>query len=142
MPQSQKTSEELLIDPIKKYFPLFKEIYDSEQEMLNYAIGFQEVYQAADRAFYELFSLSEFVLVWKRIEDDFLKLIMITSIIEKLNSREIMLPFLNGFLRESNQIQCKMLKKNGVITPCFSVIAENLGVISKTILINKSKLNF
>jgi hypothetical protein len=56
--------------------------------MLDYGLGFQQIYNSFEKAFFELFSLSEFYLVFRTIENDFLKLVMITSIIEKLSSKK------------------------------------------------------
>jgi hypothetical protein len=91
--QSSKTPNELWVDVTRKYFPTFKEFYGTEQEMLEYGLGFQQIYGSFEEAFYEFFSLSEFCLSLRTIKDDFVKLVMITSIIEKLNSKQPYITF-------------------------------------------------
>jgi hypothetical protein len=93
MAKSEKTTDELWIENVKKYFPTFKEIYDSEKEMLDFGLGFQRIYETFEKAFSELFSLSEFYLVFKTVENDFLKLVMMSSIIEKLSSKKDYITF-------------------------------------------------
>lgn len=105
MTKSEKSANELWIENVKRYFPTFKEIYDSEKEMLDYGLGFQQIYKSFEKAFFELFSLSEFYLVFRIIENDFLKLVMITSIIEKLSSKKDYVTFSQWL---------SQMKKNGL----------------------------
>lgn len=88
MSKKKKTPKEFCEDLVKRDFRFFKDVYNSEKEMLEYCLKFQKIYKPLWRAFEEFFSLSEFCRAMKLMKDDFIKLLMITSIIEKLSSEK------------------------------------------------------
>jgi len=93
MNKQKKTPKERCEDSVKEYFRFFNEVYSSEKEMLEYCLKFQQIYQTPMRAFEEFFSLSQFYRAMKLMEDDFAKLIMIISLIEKLSSKKDYIDF-------------------------------------------------
>ena len=88
MSKKKKTPKEFCEDLVKKDFRFFKDVYDSEKEMLEYCLKFQKIHKPLWRAFEEFFSLSEFYRAMKMMKNDFIKLLMITSLIEKLSSKK------------------------------------------------------
>lgn len=91
--QTDKTADELWIDTIKKYYPTFNKIFQSEQDLIDCSLGFRQIYKDNGEAMFEFFSLSEYMLVLNSIKDDFVKLIMVTSVIKKLNSKKEYMTF-------------------------------------------------
>ena len=71
---------------VKENFQYFKEVYDSEQEMLEYWKKFSDVPKPNKSAINEFYDISSFYKAMKLTKDDFIKLIMITSLVERLNS--------------------------------------------------------
>lgn len=93
MSEQKKTPEGHCEDFVRRYFRFFNEVYSSDREMLQYCLKFQQIYQPLKRAFDEFYSLSEFYRAMKLMKTDFIKLIMITSIIEKLSSKKDFVEF-------------------------------------------------
>lgn len=89
----EKTQKERTKETIQKSFRLFKGIYDSDQEMYEYFLKFQRIYETPENAFYEIFTLSEYYRAMKIVKTDVLKIIMITSLIERLNSEKDFITF-------------------------------------------------
>ena len=113
MSKQKKTPEEFCEDFVKRYFRLFNEIYGSEKEMLQYCIKFQQIYKTPRRAFEEFLTLSEFCRAMKLMKIDFIKVIMITSIIEKLSSKEDYIEFLEWVSKKEKEgtLTCRDIKK-------------------------------
>ena len=88
----QKIPQEKLRDIVKAYFPHFREIYSSEAELLEYWLKFYEVFDS-ERTLAEFLRLLGFYRALKMVKADFVKLIMIISLIEKLNSEEDYIDF-------------------------------------------------
>lgn len=93
MSKEKKTPKEFCEDFVKRYFRVFNEVYSSQREMLEYCLKFQKIHKTLKRAFEEFFTLLEFYRAMRRMEIDFIKLIMITSIIEKLSSAKDFMEF-------------------------------------------------
>ena len=93
MSKTKETPKELCDSLVKEYFRFFIEVYSSEKEMLEYCLKFQQIHKTPKRAFDEFFSLSEFYRAMKLMKIDFIKLIMITSMIEKLSSKKDFMEF-------------------------------------------------
>lgn len=109
----RKTPQEVLEEFVKKDFLFFKEIYSSEEEMLEYGFKFKQIFTTFERAFDEFYNISEFYRALKLIGSnndtksetiadffkpkknrvDFIKLIMIISLIEKLSSGKDFIEF-------------------------------------------------
>jgi hypothetical protein len=124
----KKTSQEVLEEFVKTHFLFFKEIYSSEGEMLEYGLKFKQMFKSFDRAFNEFYSISEFYRALKLIGSnddaksetvadlfkpqknrvDFIKLIMIISLIEKLSSGR-------DFIEFSEWIKLNKLKNEKVL---------------------------
>jgi len=81
------TPEEFWTDFVKRDFQFFKGIYSSEKEMLDYGLKLQKIGDTT-KAFLELYSISEFYITLKSVQDGFVKLIMIISLIERLASNK------------------------------------------------------
>jgi hypothetical protein len=73
-------------DFIKENFQCFKDAFTSEQEMLDYWKKFSIVSKPNGSSLEEFYDIALFYKAMKLTKDDSTKLIMITSIIEKLNS--------------------------------------------------------
>jgi hypothetical protein len=86
MNEKEITPVEFWSNFVKKDFPLFKEIYSSENEMLEYGLKFQQIGDTKT-AFIEFYTISEFYRALKLVRDDFVRLIMIISLIERLSSK-------------------------------------------------------
>lgn len=102
MSRENKTPKEFCEDFVKRYFRFFNEVYNSEEEILDYCLRFQKIHKTLKRAFEEFFTLSEFYRVLRRMKNDFIKLIMITSIIEKLSSKKDFMDF-SGWVSEKKK---------------------------------------
>lgn len=109
----KKTPQEVLDEFVKTHFPFFKEIYDSEGEMLEYGLKFKQIFTTFERAFNEFYTISEFyralkligsnynaksetiadLLTLEKSKTDFVRLIMIISLIEKLSSGKDFIEF-------------------------------------------------
>jgi hypothetical protein len=109
----KKTPQEELEEFVKTHFLFFKKVYSSEGEMLEYGLKFEQVFKSFKRAFNEFYSISEFyralkligsnddaksetiadLLTLKKSNVDFIKLIMIISLIEKLSSGKDFMEF-------------------------------------------------
>lgn len=83
----EKNTQDVIKISIKNSFKHFNKIFDSENEMYDYFLKFNKIYKSPDDAFYELFSISDYYRSLKIVKPDFLKLIMMISLIEKLNSK-------------------------------------------------------
>ena len=90
---SEKTQQDRIKEYITKKFCLFQGIYDSDQEMYSYFLKFERIYGTPENAFYEIFTLSEYYRAMKLEKSDVLKIIMITSIIERLYSKKDFVTF-------------------------------------------------
>jgi hypothetical protein len=85
--------QELWMTMGKRYFPLFHEIYESEEEIVKIGLGFQQMYKHFGKAFYEFYTISEYYRTMKSMKADFVRLVMVTSLIEKLNSTKDYITF-------------------------------------------------
>ncbi len=102
---SKKQPKEILREFVKKSNAFFQGIYDDENEMLGYGLKFIDAYGSFERAFDDFVSISEYYRLLKQltpktsttlnvVEDflkpkpnfDYIKLVMIISLIEKLSS--------------------------------------------------------
>ena len=83
----RKIPQEKLRAIVTAYFPYFKDIYTSESEVLKYWLKFYAVFDD-ERALAEFLRILGFYRALKTVKVDFVKLIMIISLIEKLNSGE------------------------------------------------------
>jgi len=113
MNKQKKTPKDVCEDLVKKDFRFFKEVYSSEKEMLEYCMKFQQIYETLKRAFEEFFSLSEFYRAMKLMKIDFIKLLMITSLIEKLSSKRDFIEFSEWVSekRKKNMLRDKSIGK-------------------------------
>jgi len=122
-----ESPEEKWKNVVEEQFPYFKEIYNSEDEMLNYGLKFQQTYKEYMKAFDEFFGISEFFRVIQLLtkskneskkdswtyhyekREDALSLIMMISLIEKLCSEKDFVPF-HEWIREKG-LECGKIRK-------------------------------
>ncbi|MCL5950006.1 MAG: hypothetical protein M1490_05970 [Candidatus Bathyarchaeota archaeon] len=123
------------VDFVKEDFPLFKEIYQSEDDMIRYCLKFENAYGTYKDAFHEFYNISEYYLAIKLLtvneqssgnmlkdicqsrykkNEDILTLMMAISLIEKLSSKKDYIPFSNWLKNkeaenESNYQRIKQL---------------------------------
>lgn len=83
-----ENKEDRIREIIRKCYLLFKNIYDSDNEMYNYFLKFQKIYKTPEDALDKILTLSEYYRAMKIVNIDVLKIIMITSLIERLNSKK------------------------------------------------------
>ncbi|MCJ7559257.1 hypothetical protein MUO79_01400 [Candidatus Bathyarchaeota archaeon] len=99
-------------DFIKKNFSSFREIYATKEEMLGYCGKFRQIYKDSEDASSEFLVLHKFYMAMRKMENSLVKLIMITSLIERLNSREDYTDFLNWYCKnKESKLANKDLKK-------------------------------
>jgi len=104
-----KTSKSDLEKTVDTNFPFFVNIFCSKDEMTEYWNKFSEIGDELT-----IFTISQFYVFLKQIEErkyDSLRLIMLASIIEKLNSKEDYLTFPEWISKENKKEE---LKKRGV----------------------------
>ena len=104
-----KTSKFDLEKTIDTNFSFFANIFCSKEEMTEYWNRFSEIGEDLT-----IFTISQFYVFLKQIEErkyDSLRLIMLTSIIEKLNSKEDHLTFPEWISKENKKEE---LKKRGL----------------------------
>jgi len=99
----KKNPKEFYKDFVKEDFRFFKDTYSSENEMLEYCLKFQQIHRTLKRAFDDFFSISEFYQAMKFVKNDFTKLMMITSIIEKLRSTRDYMDFSEWISEEEKE---------------------------------------
>jgi hypothetical protein len=122
-----ESPEEKWKNVVREQFPSFKEIYSSEDEMLNYGLKFQQIYKEYMKAFDEFFGISEFFRVIQLLiktknegekdsltynyekREDALSLIMMISLIEKLCSKKDFVPF-HEWIKEKG-LKCEKIRK-------------------------------
>lgn len=113
MSKQEKTPKESCEYLVRRYFRIFAEVYSSEKEMLQYCLKFQQIHKTLKRAFEEFFTLSEFYRAMKLMKSDFTKVIMITSIIEKLSSKEDFIEFSEWVSKKEKEdtLRCRGIQK-------------------------------
>lgn len=96
---------------IVNVFPLFKKIYDSEDEILSFFLKFQRNYTNPKQAYHEFLTLNQYFLGLLDIDADSVKLVMFVSLIEKLTSDRRYLSFSEWIVKNELQgSKAKVLK--------------------------------
>ena len=125
---SKKKVDETIRQSINRNFKHFKEIFNSELEMYDYFLRFKKIHEDPEDAYYELFSLSDYYRAMKIVKPDFLKLIMLISLIEKLNSKSAFQTF-PEWLKKTEIEYEKCNKKK--IRKIYATYEEEFGCSSK-----------